>query len=526
MKLKTYTAPTMAQALAQVRKDLGPDAVIVHTRSYRTGSWFGLGGRAVVEITASSAEPDAANRPAQRPRRKRNAHTTPGTGENGAAEHAAARDNDRAALFGTDARTQSWTPRAEPMPNGHAEEPPVIEVPRRSRVAAGTRDEPGARGELGAEARGGAGGASKPAPSDHRSSALDDPDPDPDPDPEPKPEPGDRASVGDGPVGAAPGDPRAAPASRDELTDKIDALERMMSRVLETTRRTDHALGAGVSSAAPDALGRIHAALVDNDVPIGVADALVHAARAGLDADELDDPETAERALLARLASSIETIGSIAASPADDAASRGVVALIGPTGVGKTTTVAKLAARAKLRAGRRVGLVTSDTYRIGAVEQLRTYADIVGLDLKIANTPEEMRRSIDELDACDLVVLDTAGRSQHNAARLDELGALLEAAAPTETHLVLSSTVSSGVLASSAERFRALGPDRCIMTKLDECVSTGLLACVGELVELPIAFVTLGQEVPDDLRVARGDRLARLILRGPAALGTADGGES
>src|SRR5205814_8215773 len=126
------------------------------------------------------------------------------------------------------------------------------------------------------------------------------------------------------------------------------------------------------------------------------------------------------------------------------------IALIGPTGVGKTTTVAKLAATYKLRHGKRVGLVTTDTYRIAAVDQLRTYAEIIGLPLKVALSPTEMTTVCQGLSECDVILIDTAGRSQREAARLDELRQLLAAAKPHQTHLVLSSTACEAVLLEAA----------------------------------------------------------------------------
>jgi flagellar biosynthesis protein FlhF len=191
-----------------------------------------------------------------------------------------------------------------------------------------------------------------------------------------------------------------------------------------------------------------------------------------------------------------------------------VIALVGPTGVGKTTTIAKLAAVYKLRLGHSVGLVTSDTYRIAAVEQLRTYATIIGVPLQVAATPDEVRSSVKALDQCAVVLVDTAGRGPRDARRLDELAACVEAAKPSETHMVLSASAAPEALSHAAERFSIMKPDRWIVTKIDESSGLGWLPELAQQVGLPISYVTTGQEVPDDLALAQPQRLARMILDG------------
>jgi flagellar biosynthesis protein FlhF len=188
------------------------------------------------------------------------------------------------------------------------------------------------------------------------------------------------------------------------------------------------------------------------------------------------------------------------------------LALTGPTGVGKTTTIAKLAATYKLRLGMRVGLVTADTYRIAAIEQLRTYANIIGLPVKVAMTPPELQAAVDAFDAVDVILVDTAGRSQRDQSRLEELRQLIAAAAPHETHLVVSAALSEGVLHCAVEKFRSLSPNRIIVTKMDEGVELGAVMNVLVRAGLPMSYLTTGQEVPDDIEPADGLLFARAIL--------------
>lgn len=186
----------------------------------------------------------------------------------------------------------------------------------------------------------------------------------------------------------------------------------------------------------------------------------------------------------------------------------GVVALVGATGVGKTTTIAKLAARYALRHGsERVAMVTTDGYRIAAHEQLRTYGRILDIPVRIANNHEELVEALKLLSDRDLVLVDTAGMSQRDI-RLTEQFQLIQKSAPSiKTYLVLSSTTHRAGLREITTAFGEAKLDGCILTKLDETTSLGgALSAVMEH-ELPVAYVSDGQRVPEDIHIARGHSL-------------------
>ncbi len=189
--------------------------------------------------------------------------------------------------------------------------------------------------------------------------------------------------------------------------------------------------------------------------------------------------------------------------------------LVGPTGVGKTTTIAKLAARAKINEQKRVGLVTLDTFRIAAVDQLQKYARIIGLTLEVVSDPVEFRSAIRGFrrDKTDLVLVDTAGRGHRDELKMGELREVLSVVPEAEIHLVLSATTERRTLAKAAERFVPLGAHRVILTKLDETESFGSL--LRPLVDIgkAVSFLTDGQNVPDDIMPSDPDRLADLVLR-------------
>lgn len=190
-----------------------------------------------------------------------------------------------------------------------------------------------------------------------------------------------------------------------------------------------------------------------------------------------------------------------------------IVALIGATGVGKTTTIAKIAANFVLEKGCSVALITADTYRISAVEQLKTYSDIIGLPIEIVYSPVELKLAIDKHRDKQLILIDTAGRSQHNEFQLMELRDLLMAEPDIEKHLVLSATTKYKDLVDIVRRFAVCIPDKVLFTKVDETSSIGVVVNLLHQYPITLSYLTNGQSVPDDIIVADSHKLAELILR-------------
>lgn len=190
-----------------------------------------------------------------------------------------------------------------------------------------------------------------------------------------------------------------------------------------------------------------------------------------------------------------------------------VLMFVGPTGVGKTTTIAKLAAQFALVHKKSVSLVTVDTYRIGAVQQLKIYAEILGVPLEVVMTPGELKEVVNRSVARrDYVFVDTAGRSPHNSMGIAELRHFVEALDSKEVFLVLSCTTKSKDLLRAVEDFRALQYTRLIFTKIDETDFLGPILNVVQAARVPVAYVTNGQDVPDDILPVDPYGLAKLIL--------------
>ena len=221
------------------------------------------------------------------------------------------------------------------------------------------------------------------------------------------------------------------------------------------------------------------------------------------------NPEATRKMLRARLADYIRPSEGIKFSSSGCKK----VALVGPTGVGKTTTLAKLAAKFALEDNVETAFITSDTYRIAAVEQLKTYATILNIPMDVVYSAGEMKKCINRHKDKKLVLIDTAGRSQHNEEQLDELRRLLDADDTIETHLVLSTVTTYQDLLDIIGKFDSCFSENVIFTKIDETRSIGnIFNIMHQFSELKISYVTNGQNVPDDIHLAEPQYLAIMLL--------------
>lgn len=190
----------------------------------------------------------------------------------------------------------------------------------------------------------------------------------------------------------------------------------------------------------------------------------------------------------------------------------GKVVLVGPTGVGKTTTIAKLAGRLSLIDKKKVGLITIDTYRIGAVEQLKTYAEIMGIPFRVVITLKEMEQAIKDLEDCDVVLIDTTGRSSKNYMQISELRAYVNKVNADHTALVVSSTTKNRDLDVIIKGYSEIGYDKIIITKLDETRAYGSIYNICKKSNSKIAYITTGQNVPDDIKRPKIEELKKIVL--------------
>ena len=406
MTERTYHADTMANVLGEVKHDLGRDAVILRTRSFRKGGLLGLiGGKPMWEITACAASE-------------------------------LSRDDEQGQYV------------------------PQIPLER----------------------------SPEPLPNES----------------EPKAPPAVRPHVADALAQLAAASPRGGNASV-RLAGEVSDLKQMVSILLQQ--------GTPPGSPAAGPLGHLYANLVVNDVEPCIARELIDSLRMDLTGRQQGDEALVRQELCNRIAALIKTVDPAEHMGKNSRQCR-VIALIGPTGVGKTTTIAKLAANFKLRQGLRVGMITIDTYRVAAVDQLQTYAEIVEVPLRTVLSPSELRQGVYALRGMDVVLIDTTGRSQNDLLRLSQLRSFLDAADADEVHVVVSAAANPSCIRGILERFAPLGANRLLVTKLDEASTYGAVLSMARADVGPMAYVTSGQEVPDDIAPADAEDLAWKIMGG------------
>jgi flagellar biosynthesis protein FlhF len=324
---------------------------------------------------------------------------------------------------------------------------------------------------------------------------------------------------------AEPGEMRngdAEPARPETIQDFRRDLEDLKALVIEANRKNIlygelmelkeslstffDMLGIRKTEGKPQPLSRLYCNLVAGGVSRDRACRLVGAIRKEGAAGAEDDYD-------GMLRSAEEFIQKSLVPPYERRRQGRVVAFVGPTGVGKTTTLAKLAARWSLEENKKVGLVTADTYRIAAIEQLRTYAKIMNLPLEVASEKEEFAKALRTFQDRDIILVDTPGRSVGDEEHLRRLRDFLRPDVPVETNLLISLTASPENMIETASRFDRVGYDAMIFTKLDESNSYGLIYNVIDQIGKPVHYVTNGQKVPQDIDRLDPAKLARMVVR-------------
>jgi len=507
MQIKSFKAPTLKEAMANVKSELGVDAVILHTNKIKKGGILGFHAKEIVEVIAAVEDEPVVKE--QKPAM-----------DTGAASEAVL----QAAAAARASRNSAPEPEPQPIqpqPTGNFTPRNMVSqyqtagtIEAISHAMAQNTPSP-TFGEVLASVNKAQEQAGQPVVNEQAAPVAPAVDMNPGVEqPVVKEEPVEPVSVAEEKLVSAESDAEqltpekeVETASEDttdldvkeqEILDLQNQLEEMKSMLVEMSRNKDESGGIPNLQRAMEAQGISQHVLEDMI--------------SKLNGTEILAPQNSIKALKA-LEKYVRKAIRIANGITLYSDKPKIVALIGPTGVGKTTTLAKIAAKFVLEEGAKVALITADTYRISAVEQLKTYSDILGLPLEIVYNPQALQEAIEKHRDKQLILLDTAGRSQYNAYQMKELSELLNIDADIEKHLVMSATTKTSDGLELLDNFSLCKPDRVIFTKVDETKTHGIILNILHRRKAALSYLTNGQSVPDDIEPASIEKLAELLLR-------------
>ncbi|WP_281887605.1 flagellar biosynthesis protein FlhF [Paenibacillus sp. YYML68] len=452
MRVKRYVVDTMPEALQKIRVDLGKDAVIINTKAIKTGGFLGMFSKKKIEVIAAidSSSGNAAGTKPPPPATSPPSGVVPpsGVAPPSAASLQQTAKHAVAAAYG--AQRKGVAADSLAFPEVPDVLPPAFML---SEAEASTFSTP---------------------------------------------------TVTRVPSTAVPLERTQAAAA--VLKTKEDMLLEEMKQMKELMHKLS--MQHGEVELPNPSIERYERRLLEQEVdPLLVKELLANVhEQADNDESELTDiyvKQSLTRQLLAILATD-------SAKPI--AADTRIAHFVGPTGVGKTTTIAKLAAEQVLKYQRKVGFITSDTYRIAAVEQLKTYATILNVPLEVVFSPLDLMKSFDNLKDCDLIFMDTAGRNFRNEMYVSELNALLRASGKSETFLVLSLTTKYKDMKAITTNFSKFKLHKVLFTKMDETDSFGAIPNLIREFGLQTSYIANGQSVPDDIEVLQEQQIIDLLL--------------
>ncbi|WP_338593819.1 flagellar biosynthesis protein FlhF [Paenibacillus sp. Y5S-9] len=445
MRVKQYVVETMPEAMLQIRKDLGSDAVILSTKEIKVGGVMGMFRKKRIEVVAAvdKEENKQTTKPVQN--------------------------------------------QFTPVPRAFV--PEAYRQTARSFVAAS--DESATTNTADQSVQDQSAAASSVFESRNIGSNIDSGSGSSSTDHKPRPQGADFSGSTTGPK------PSGSDLQQDKLMTELQDLKQMVTRLSKQGTSADP---------VPEELHLIRERLTEQDVWPEVWESWFDSIQAKWSEDGLKEQDV-EQVVKLEVMHFLEQRIEEGILPTTR-----IVYVAGPTGVGKTTTIAKLAAEQMFKKQRKVGFITSDTYRISAVEQLRTYASILNVPLEVVQSPGDTQRAISRLENCDLIFMDTAGRNYRNELLVSELQSLLAPVENSETFLVMSMTSKSADMVQITEHFSKYGLDKVIFTKMDETGSCGPLFNLLHRFPLKLAYVANGQNVPDDLLKPDADSLSKQLL--------------
>lgn len=284
-----------------------------------------------------------------------------------------------------------------------------------------------------------------------------------------------------------------------ELKEEIHEMKKLLASILATGEST-----AAGGFAGPWAV--LYKRLVDAEINQIIAEDLINRLKNTI--------ETPDKGINQKFISVLSNYFPVSGPLSTNLDGPLVCAFVGPTGAGKTTTIAKLAAYFSLNKENAVSIITADTYRIAAIEQIRSFSEIIDIGLQVVFSPDEVKDALSACENDDFVFIDTAGRSQRNSEHMGELSEFLDELSPDEIHLVLSATTKDSDLSDIIKRYKNCNINRLLFTKLDETVKLGNVFNIVFKEGIDVSYLTAGQSVPDDIELAQPIRFIQRLLKG------------
>ena len=302
-------------------------------------------------------------------------------------------------------------------------------------------------------------------------------------------------------------------AKVEQLEDKMHDMEEMLAKIYKqmSERQTD-SLKNAVQKTADKPSSSIYNVFIENMKQNDVEQTVIDEIMTALRRNGIDDDTSMNEAFSTFQKELISRLGASEGIRLEENKKPKVVMFLGPTGVGKTTTLAKLAANFMIKEKKKVGMITADTYRIAAVEQLKTYSEIMGTSITVIYSPKEMKDAIKKHAEDDLILIDTPGKSHKNKKHFDEIKEIVKAAEPDEAYLLISATTKMKDCKELIKAYSFIDKYKLIFTKLDETSSPGVVLNVKEITGKPLSYVTTGQSVPDDIELIDVENLSKKLL--------------
>ena len=257
----------------------------------------------------------------------------------------------------------------------------------------------------------------------------------------------------------------------------------------------------------PELLKGYYNRMVDNGINPNISLAVLKDINEEINLNE-KDKNTIENIIKYNL---LETLGD--PQPITINEEQKVIFFVGATGVGKTTTLAKIAASLVMQKKYKIGMITADTYRIAAVDQLRIYSDILELPLEIAYNTEDMTKAYDLFKDKDIILVDTAGRNHNDIEQVEELKSIVNTISNKEVYLLLNATTDFNILKSLIKRYEFLGNFKIIITKVDEAENYGNIFNVRYITDKELSYYTTGQNVPDDINIIDKEEILKELIK-------------